>query len=164
MRERRSHLWERETNEHYVEPAWCSERLFQVEAFDGAVHDPCCGFGTIPEAARRAGLAASASDLIDRGYRGAGIEDFFASMQQYDNIVCNPPFDRPIFKPFVLHALKLARTKVAVIYRPAQLNAARWLMEKPLRRVWPAVHAARARRCGRREAQERYQGLLLARV
>ena len=31
MRERRSHIWDRETNEHYVDPPWCSERLFQVE-------------------------------------------------------------------------------------------------------------------------------------
>src|SRR5262249_51008390 len=27
MRERRSHIWDREADEHYVEPAWCSERL-----------------------------------------------------------------------------------------------------------------------------------------
>jgi hypothetical protein len=26
-----AHIWEREVNEHYVEPAWCSERLFEVE-------------------------------------------------------------------------------------------------------------------------------------
>jgi hypothetical protein len=27
MRERRSHIWDRETNEHYVDPPWCSERI-----------------------------------------------------------------------------------------------------------------------------------------
>jgi hypothetical protein len=30
-----SHIWERETNEHYVEPEWCSRRLFDEEAFTG---------------------------------------------------------------------------------------------------------------------------------
>jgi hypothetical protein len=134
MRERRGHIWDRETNEHYVEPAWCSERLFQVEAFSGAVHDPCCGFGTIPEAARRAGLTASASDLVDRGYGGARIEDFFASTWSRDNIVCNPPFN--IASRFAMHALKVALAKVVIVFPTARLNAAHWIAETPLRRVW----------------------------
>jgi hypothetical protein len=135
IRERRSHLWSRETHEHYVEPAWCSERLFRVEEFSGAVHDPCCGFGTVPEAARRAGLIASASDLVDRGYSGARIEDFFASTEQRDNIVCNPPFN--VASRFVMHALAVALGKVAIIFPIARLNAAYWTAETPLRRVWP---------------------------
>jgi len=32
-RERHSHIWGREATDHYVEPAWCSERLFQVEEY-----------------------------------------------------------------------------------------------------------------------------------
>jgi hypothetical protein len=35
-RPRNSHIWDREKDEHYVEPAWCSERLFQVETFVGS--------------------------------------------------------------------------------------------------------------------------------
>lgn len=31
-----AHIWEREVNEHYVEPAWCSKRLFEDEGFDGS--------------------------------------------------------------------------------------------------------------------------------
>lgn len=26
-----AHVWEREENEHYVEPEWCSQRLFEEE-------------------------------------------------------------------------------------------------------------------------------------
>jgi hypothetical protein len=88
---RQSHIWEREANEHYVEPAWCSERLFQAEEFRGAIHDPCCGFGTIPESARRAGLIATASDLVDRGYAECRIENFFDVDDVFGNIVGNPP-------------------------------------------------------------------------
>jgi hypothetical protein len=134
MRERRSQIWYRETNEHYVEPAWCSERLFEVEAFSGAVHDPCCGLGTIPEAARRAGLTASASDLVDRGYGRARIEDFFGSTERQDNIVCNPPFK--VASQFVLHGLTLTSRKIAIIFPIARLNAAHWTAETPLWRVW----------------------------
>jgi hypothetical protein len=134
LRERKSHVWDREADEHYVEPEWCSERLFQEEIFTGEVHDPCCGFGTIPESARRGGLNATASDLVDRGYERGFVTDFLASNVGRENIVCNPPFN--IAREFTLHALKLAARKVAVIFPTARLNAAHWLRDTPLRRIW----------------------------
>ena len=133
-RRRDSHIWGREKHDHYVEPAWCSERLFAVEPFHGNVDDPCCGFGTIPEAAYRAGIGVSASDLMDRGYAGTRIEDFFASTRSRDNIVCNPPFNAA--ERFALHALKLAACKVAIIFPTRRLNAAHWIRDTPLRRIW----------------------------
>jgi hypothetical protein len=54
-----AHVWEREANEHYVEPHWCSERLFEEEQFPGLIFDPCCGFGRIPESAKKAGYSAT---------------------------------------------------------------------------------------------------------
>ena len=36
-RVRRSHIFARHANDHYVEPAWCSARLFDVEDFEGAI-------------------------------------------------------------------------------------------------------------------------------
>jgi hypothetical protein len=137
---RDSHIWNREANDHYVEPAWCSERLFDVEEFYGRINDPCCGFGTIPEAAYRAGIGATACDLVDRGYKGGWVEDFFESTWPRDNIVSNPPFD--VASQFVLHALKLTGGKVAIIFPTARLNAANgpkgkyWIDGLPLRRVW----------------------------
>lgn len=50
-----AHVFEREVNEHYVEPAWCSARLFEEEQFRGKIWDPCCGFGTIVKEALKAG-------------------------------------------------------------------------------------------------------------
>lgn len=133
-RARKSHIWARETNEHYVEPKWCSERLFQVEEFVGGIHDPCCGFGTIPQACIGAGLAATAADIADRGYYYGRRLDFFEDEGVYANIVCNPPFKTA--PDFTQHALKLAVRKVAVIFPTARLNAAHWLRKAPLRRVW----------------------------
>lgn len=120
-------------NEHYVEPHWVSERLFADEPFVGHIHDPSCGFGRIVESAKLAGYTADGLDLVDRGYYHKET-DFLLTSRKHDNIVCNPPFD--IFEEFARHALALARRKVAMIMPTARLNAARWLEDTPLLRVW----------------------------
>lgn len=131
-----SHIWAREEHEHYVEPEWCSRRLFEVEQFEGPVTDPCCGFGRIPEAAKAAGYISGAGDIVDRGYTSPAfrVADFLADSHAYRDIVCNPPFD--IFRLFAEHALKLARGKVAMIWLVRTLPAARWLQDTPLARIW----------------------------
>lgn len=129
-------IWDREADEHYVEPEWCSRRLFEDEGFVGCVDDPCCGFGTIPKAAQAARLQVTASDLVDRGsgLRCFETADFLASTWCRDNIVCNPPFN--IAARFALHAVAMAGRKVAIIFPTARLNAAHWVKAAPLARVW----------------------------
>jgi hypothetical protein len=89
----------------------CSERLVRVERFEDCVHDPCAGSGTIPEAARQAGLRATATDLIDRTWACVTVVALFDTDKTVANIVCNPLSDR-------------------------RLNAARWLSATPLGRIW----------------------------
>jgi len=120
-------------DEHYVEPFWCSERLFQEEAFSGGIYDPACGFGRIVISAKKAGHQALGSDLVDRGWDSTP-QNFLNHRYPHDNIVSNPPFD--ILPAFARHAVKLARHKVALVMPSARLHAAHWLMELPLRRVW----------------------------
>ena len=136
MKPLKAHIWDREIDEHYVEPFWCSTRLFEEELFEGEIYDPCCGFGRIVEGARKLGLTAYGSDLVDRGYVGSksGIEFLTAEIEDVDNIVCNPPFD--ITPMFALKALETARRKVAMIFPITRLNAAHWLQGTPLVRVW----------------------------
>ena len=56
-------------------------------------------------------------------------------MSDYDiSVVCNPPFDH--VQEFCEHALDLGATKVAMICLVRRLNAAHWLQELPLRRIW----------------------------
>lgn len=131
-----AHVWEREANEHYVEPEWCSRRLLQEEDFVGEIYDPCCGFGTIVKAARGLDIGAYGSDLVDRGFEGAksGIDFIQSDIEDVDNIVCNPPFN--IADKFALHALRTARRKVALVFPTARLNAAHWIKGTPLRRIW----------------------------
>ena len=85
------HLWDREPHEHYVEEQWCSRRLFEVEAIEGGVWDPACGWGRICESARAAGHEVKYSDIIDRGYDPQGrkiIRDFLEpNWPAVDNIV-----------------------------------------------------------------------------
>lgn len=132
-----AHSWQREAQEHYVEPFWCSERLFEEEKFEGGIQDPCCGFGRIPDSAVKAGLGPVIStDIVDRGYCNiTHLHDFLLQDELVvPNIVGNPPFN--IAGRFVRHAIDLGADKVAMIFPTARLNAAHWIRETPLARVW----------------------------
>jgi hypothetical protein len=136
-RKRESHIdiWQRDKHDHYVEPRWVSERLFDVESFVGEIVDPACGFGNIVEAARAHGYSASGRDIVDRGFPGTIVQDFMDCSDRLDNIACNIPFD--IAPEFTQHALKLIRYKLAIIFPVARLNAAHhWLEQMPLMSVW----------------------------
>ncbi len=136
-RRKAAHLWNLDPGEHYCEPHWCSERLFEAEPFAGSVLDPCAGFGRIPEAARAAGFTTYAGDIVDRGCAGGlGFRgDFLVFTVPATNVVFNPPFTK--IREFVDHALTLATCKVAAIVPTRRLNAmGQWLAVTPLYRVW----------------------------
>lgn len=132
-----SHIWAREEHEHYVEPEWCSRRLFAIEKFDGPILDPCCGFGNIPRSALAAGYEAYGADVVDRGYQGTLVQDFFNNPVKSGwtgSIVCNPPFD--VFERFAKAALGSSASKVAMIWLVRTLPAARWLRQTPLAKIY----------------------------
>lgn len=134
LRKRESHLWQRDAHDWYVEPEWCSTRLFEIERFEGEVWDPACGLGRIVCAASAAGLPTHESDIADRG-RGYQL-DFLTSWKRTANIVSNPPFG--IAEKFVAHALDLAERKVAMLLPANWVQGAkpsRWLENTPLFRV-----------------------------
>src|SRR6516165_8131307 len=88
-----AHTWAKDAHGFYVEPRWCSERLFELETFIGTIWDPCCGFGHIADAAYALGHQMIATDLVDRGYhRFDGISNFLRGERRVENIVCNPPY------------------------------------------------------------------------
>jgi hypothetical protein len=121
-------------DEHFVEPIWVSQRLFEEEKFVGEIYDPACGFGRIVESALAAGIEAYGSDLVDRGFTGIR-RDFLRQIApgRHDNIVTNPPFDQ--LEAFTRHAVERSRRKAAIIAPTARLNAARWLKALPLCRI-----------------------------
>ena len=160
IRRKQSTVWDRDPDAWYQEPSWPAERLFAVERFEGRVVDPCSGAGTIPNAARAAGLRAEAYDLRDRGFPGViGGKDFFDPYAYMpgtwpaDNIVSNPPYatwaqlgrDRPpgamprAEEEFLRLALTRARCKVALFLPAGWLHGEKrgaWLETLPLYRVY----------------------------
>ena len=98
-------------NDWYVEPRWVVHSLLDVESFEGTVLDPCCGGGTIPSVCLARGIAATGSDLVDRGF--GEVRDLFSLTEPVDNIISNVPFG--IAEQCARHILKLARRKVALI-------------------------------------------------
>ena len=140
---KQAHLWERDPNDWYVEPFECSAALFAMERFEGAIWDPACGSGRIVQEARRAGLQAKGSDLIQRSEFCEVTSDFLAGTPRTKsaNIVSNPPFG--IAEEFVHRALALVRTngKVAMllplVWMAGFSTKRDWLPSSPLRRVYP---------------------------
>lgn len=136
-RERKSHIWDRDPHDWYVEPEWCSLRLFREERFQDGIHDPAAGIGTIIGAAVQSDLRTDGADIIVRA-ECVVQADFLARPIYYRrlNIVSNPPFK--IAEPFVRKALDVAVRKVAMLL-PAKWalgdKRSRWLETTPLKRV-----------------------------
>src|SRR6516165_7485974 len=142
-----AHIWAKEEHGFYIEPEWCSERLFEVEKFNGAIWDPASGIGRVAEAARRAGYRTIATDMVDRGYPrlDACVDFLCCESPRARNIVCNPPFD--LCDQFVRRALHLAGKHTAG--PRLSIDAA-------------TLDAAGACDCCWREARRRNSGFLLA--
>jgi hypothetical protein len=137
---RLAHNFARDEHDWYVEPEWCSQRLFEEEKFEGEILDPACGWGRIVRAAIDAGYPARASDIVIRPSGDAAVDGLKreANFRDCDgpavNIVCNPPYRS--YPLFAQQALRLVRRKVALIFPTARLHAAHWISGAPLRRIW----------------------------
>ena len=137
-RDKDAGLWERDPHDWYVEPEWCSARLFEAEEFTGTVVDPACGLGRIVRSARAAGHLATGMDIVWRSAECSTIADFFDPDWSgiADNFVSNPPFGRA--DEFVSLALSRARGKVAMLLPATWHFGARrsaWLATTPLYKV-----------------------------
>ena len=67
--------YERAAHDFYSEPAWVADAVLDYLQLD-ALHDPCCGFGTIATAALRRGIQATGADIIDRACGLFPTQDF----------------------------------------------------------------------------------------
>jgi hypothetical protein len=79
----------RQADEWYCEPAWVVDALLDALPNLAAVHDPCCGVGTVVDAAIRRGLVATGSDIADRAGGRFPVRDFLSDPARYPNIVSN---------------------------------------------------------------------------
>jgi hypothetical protein len=134
-RPKRTHIFAKAEGLHYVEPHWCSTRLFAAERFPGPIRDYFCGTGRVADAGRGAGYYVRATDIVDRGcLHFDGVEDFLTvtRIEPDVSIVGNPPFSDRILQ----HAIRLDPVKMALIWPLARVVAAHaWLGTAPLARV-----------------------------
>lgn len=133
-RPKRTHIFDKEDGLHYVEPEWCSIRLFEAERFPGPILDPFAGWGRVVKAARAAGYATIAADIACRGFPLDRTQDFL-TVDRLDpevSICGNPPFRDHILQ----HVIALNPVKAALLWPLARLVAAcDWLGCAPLARV-----------------------------
>lgn len=160
-RARQSHIFERQAEDWYCEPAWVWQRLFERKGFvrGMTVLDPACGLGTCVEAARAAGMHALGSDIVPRWQAHAAlpamphsyeVSDFLkrsfteggwpvrqtAGWQFPDAICSNPPFKHA--REFAELALQRTAGSVCLLLPTKWIQGAeraRWLETTPLHRV-----------------------------
>ena len=112
--------YERDEHDFYIEPAWCTELLCQYVTFEGAIHDPACGRGTIPDELKRQGYLATGCDIVNRGWPETDPSPGWDYLRDstddwHSNICCNPPYR--LTEGVVRHALKYTRGKIAMLLR-----------------------------------------------
>jgi hypothetical protein len=131
-----AHSWPRANEDFYSEGPDLSRGLFTVETFEGPIDDRCCGLGSVVLAAREAGYSAHGADIVDRGFPGTKVQDFFRTKVAAKALVMNPPYS--IAREFVQHALQIGVEKIAILYPIARLCPvdAQWIYDAPLKCVW----------------------------
>lgn len=117
----------REPEQWYVEPRWAADSLVQhllPELRGCVVYDPCCGGGTMLDAAAAAGLPTVGSDIVRRGAdrRHAFAQGDFLKMRRLPfstghgtAILSNTPYGKE-GEIMVRHALTLPFRLAAFIF------------------------------------------------
>ncbi|HZZ26156.1 MAG TPA: hypothetical protein VFE60_27985 [Roseiarcus sp.] len=93
----------RHPHDFYIEDEWCFDALpaaLGLADFAKGIYDPCCGVGTILQAAQRFQLQGLGSDIVDRQrevglFKFAGLRDFLDQRTQagcWPSVVMNPPY------------------------------------------------------------------------
>lgn len=131
---------ERQINDYYATEPKALELLLELEQFSSDIWECACGGGHLSRVLREKNYKVRSSDLIDRGYEGTEVIDFFkAKNYPARDIITNPPYK--FAKEFVEHALNISPdgTKIAMFLKLTFLEgkARRKLFEKyPPKRIY----------------------------
>ena len=106
---------DREKNDFYATPSQATEKLLQVEQFDGKIYEPCCGQGHISKVLIENGYDVESTDLVDRGYGQSHI-DFLMETKVRDNIITNPPYGKLLIQ-FLNHTQLIADKKICLLLK-----------------------------------------------
>lgn len=131
---------DRQSEDFYATEPKAIHELCKVEKFSHIVLEPACGMGHMAEALKEHGYEVMASDIIDRGYPGTEVLDFFRTTKEYPcDIITNPPYKYA--KEFVEHALKIVPKgqKVAMFLKLTFLESKarrKFFKKYPPKKVW----------------------------
>lgn len=95
----------RALHDYYATDPQAIDFLLEVETFDGAVWENCCGEGHLSKRMLKCGLEVVSTDLIDRGYGTGGVDFFECTKALAGNIITNPPY--AYAQAWVEHSLEL---------------------------------------------------------
>jgi len=99
-------------NDFVKTPINITEALLKHEKFDGEILEPCCGDGAISEILKNGGYKVISSDMIDYGYGEK--KDLFEILDNYDNIITNPPFTQQ--QTVKKHLLSITKKKLCLLW------------------------------------------------
>ena len=147
---RQSHIFERDEDDWYVEPEWCSARLFDEVSFGppgAVVLDPACGWGRVLRAAKGAGYTPIGGDIVDRLQHKEldlqGVEfrrrNFLTApvLKNIVSTVTNPPYNGALLQRFCERAVETSTFRAAILCGLARIVASEdWLMRLPLVRIY----------------------------
>ena len=134
--------YERVENDFYATDKNSVRDLFNNHHIVGnSFYEPCVGQGHIADVIKDFNPTATVtgSDLVDRGYDGVIVSDFFSNELQIkaDWIVTNPPYS--MAKEFIDKSLTLANTGVAMFLKIQFLEGQarkEWFKNSPLKYVY----------------------------
>jgi len=109
----------------YETPVWATQKLLEVERFDGLIAEPCSGHGAIARVLEANGYAVQASDLRTgpEVYGKEGQSIFDLPNDSVQNVVTNPPF--ALAQAVIEKSLAIAERKVAMLLKLTFLESAR---------------------------------------
>ena len=101
---------ERQSEDYYATDPISVDKLLKVEQPSKFIYECACGEGHLSERLKEYGYEVCSSDLVDRGYSRARVQNFFEVQAINENfdILTNPPYKYA--KEFVLHSLELLAT------------------------------------------------------
>ena len=122
---------EREKDDYYATSPIAVHELMKVEKFSKTIWEPAVGGGHIADVLKEYGYNVICSDIVDRGYPGTVIKNFFEYSQNDNDIITNPPYKWAA--EFTEHALDISSggVKVALLLRVQFLESMqRWELFK----------------------------------
>jgi len=110
---------ERDPQDFYRTPTYATEKLLELEQFEGTIWEPACGDGAISKVLIENGYSRFniySTDLFDHGYGHSGI-DFLKvkNNSTYDNVITNPPYKYA--QEFIEKGLEVANKKVVMLLK-----------------------------------------------